>query len=149
VAAIATIRLDLFIANFQPFLILMAAGIAWLLFCLLVLAPRMFPVFWLERGVTEFGMQTGVTAMGLLLLRLVDPQFKTGTAEAFGFKQMVYEPFLGGGLLTATAPFIIIGLGIWWSFALAIGGMALFWMISLLNGWFRLAPWSGGDHHSL
>ncbi len=148
VAAIATIRLDLFIANFQPFLILMAVGIAWLMFCLLVLAPRMFPAFWLERGVTEFGMQSGVTAMGLLLLRLVDPQYKTGTAEAFGFKQMVYEPFLGGGLLTATAPFIILSFGPWWSAALALGGMMLFWLISLLNGWFRLRPGAGDTHQS-
>jgi len=144
VAAIATIRLDLFVANLWPFLILMGTGIAWLMFTLIVLAPRMFPQFWLERGVTEFGMQSGVTAIGLLLLRLVDPLYDTGTAQAFGFKQMVYEPFLGGGLLTATAPFIIIELGPWWSLALAGGGMVFFWLVSLLNGWFRLSPWPGG-----
>jgi len=140
VAAIATIRLDLFVANMWPFVMLMGVGIAWLMFTLLVLAPRMFPVFWLERGVTEFGMQTGVTAMGLLLLRLVDPQYKTGTAQAFGFKQMIYEPFLGGGLVTATAPFLVIHFGPWRCLALCLAGMALFWLISVLNGWFRLRP---------
>ena len=144
VAAIATIRLDLFVAHFWPFVILMAAGIAWLFFAMFVLAPRMFPQFWLERGVTEFGMQSGVTAMGLLLLRLVDPLYDTGSAEAFGFKQMVYEPFLGGGLLTAAAPFLIIEMGSGWALALSLGGMALFGLISLLNGWFRILPWPGG-----
>jgi len=118
VAAIATIRLDLFVAHLWPFVILMAVGIAWLFFAMLFLAPRMFPQFWLERGITEFGMQSGVTAMGLLLLRLVDPLYDTGTAEAFGFKQMVYEPILGGGLLTAAAPFLIIELGSWWALAI-------------------------------
>ncbi len=145
VAAIATMRLDLFVANFWPFLLLMAAGIAWLFFTLAVLAPRMFPCYWLERGVTEYGMQSGVTAIGLLLLRLVDPLYDTGTAEAFGFKQMVYEPLLGGGLVTATAPFLIIRYGAWRALALAAGIMALFWFVSLLNGWFRLKPWPGGD----
>lgn len=144
VAAIATIRLDLFVAHFWPFVILMAVGIAWLFFAMLVLAPRMFPQFWLERGITEFGMQSGVTAMGLLLLRLVDPLYDTGTAEAFGFKQMVYEPILGGGLLTAAAPFLIIEMGSWWALALALGGMLVFGLISRLNGWFRLSPWPGG-----
>jgi ESS family glutamate:Na+ symporter len=144
VAAIATIRLDLFIAHFWPFVILMAVGIAWVFFAMLVLAPRMFPQYWLERGITEFGMQTGVTAMGLLLLRLVDPLYDTGTAEAFGFKQMVYEPVLGGGLLTAAAPLLIIEMGSWPVLAMALGGMAFFWLVSLLNGWFRLAPWPGG-----
>ncbi len=140
VAAIATIRLDIFIANLWPFVILMGTGIAWLLLCLIVIAPRMLPDYWLERGVTEYGMQAGVTAMGLLLLRLVDPQYKTGTAEAFGFKQMAYEPFLGGGLITATAPFIVVQMGAWNSLAMAAAGMALFVMIAVLNGWVRLRP---------
>jgi len=68
-AAIASIRLDLFLANFWPFMIIMASGILWVVFATVFLAPRMFPNFWFERGITEFGMQTGVTAMGLLLLR--------------------------------------------------------------------------------
>lgn len=140
VAAIATIRLDLFVANLWPFVILMAVGITWLMLTLLVLAPRMFPAYWLERGVTEFGMQSGVTAMGLLLLRLIDPQYKTGTAQAFGFKQMIYEPFMGGGLVTATAPFLIIHLGMWRCLGISLAGMALFWLISVLSGWFRLRP---------
>lgn len=140
VAAIASIQLDLFIANFWPFAILMLTGIVWLFFCLIVLAPRMFPYNWLERGVTEYGMQSGVTAMGLLLLRLVDPHYKTDTAQAFGFKQMLYEPFLGGGFITATAPFILIGLGIWWSIAAAAVIVLAFGLISFLNGWTTRNP---------
>ncbi len=140
VAAIASIRLDLFVAHFWPFAILMAVGIAWLFFCLVVLAPRMFPYNWLERGVTEYGMQSGVTAMGLLLLRLVDPHYKTDTAQAFGFKQMLYEPFLGGGFITATAPFILVGLGIWWSIAAAAVIVFAFGLISFLNGWTTRNP---------
>ncbi len=140
VAAIASIRLDLFIENLWPFLILMTTGIGWLFFCLVVLAPRMFPYNWLERGVTEYGMQSGVTAMGLLLLRLVDPNYKTDTAQAFGFKQMLYEPFLGGGLITATAPFIVINLGVWWSMFTAGFIMILFMGISWFNGWTRMNP---------
>ncbi len=140
VAAIASIRLDLFIANLWPFLILMAVGIAWLFFALTVLAPRMFPYNWLERGVTEYGMQSGVTAMGLLLLRLVDPYYKTDTAQAFGFKQMLYEPFFGGGFITATAPFIVIGLGVWWSIWASAAIMLVFGLISFFSGWTRRNP---------
>jgi glutamate:Na+ symporter, ESS family len=135
VSAIASIRLDLFLENLWPFLILMVTGILWLFFCLIALAPRMFPYNWLERGITEYGMQSGVTAMGLLLLRLVDPGYKTDTAQAFGFKQMLYEPFLGGGLITATAPFILTGIGMGWSMLAAAVVMLIFLLVSLLNGW--------------
>ena len=140
VAAISSLKLDLFLANLWPFLILMAAGIAWVFFCLIYLAPRMLPTNWFERGITEYGMQTGVTAIGLLLLRLVDPEYKTDTAQSFGFKQMLYEPFFGGGFITATAPFIIISMGIWWSIAFSGIVMIAFFFLSWLNGWVMLKP---------
>ncbi len=78
--------------------------------------------------------------MGLLLLRLVDPNYKTDTAQAFGFKQMLYEPFLGGGLITATAPFIVINLGIWWSIGAAAVIIVIFMLVSWLNGWTQMNP---------
>jgi len=140
VAAIASLRLDLFLENVWPFLLLMAAGILWVFFCLIYLAPRMFPQNWLERGVTEYGMQTGVTAMGLLLLRLVDANYRTGTVQAFGFKQMVYEPFLGGGLITAIAPFLLLQFGLWYSMLAVLTIMLLFVAISWVNGWINLKP---------
>ncbi len=139
-AAISTLRIDLFLTNFWPFLILMITGIVWVFICLVYLAPRMLPYNWFERGITEFGMQTGVTAIGLLLLRLVDPEYKTDTAQAFGFKQMLYEPFFGGGFITATAPFLIIGMGIWASILLSALIMLLFFGLSWFNGWITWKP---------
>jgi glutamate:Na+ symporter, ESS family len=140
VSAIATIKLDVFIANLWPFLILMSVGISWLIFCAVFLAPRMFRKFWFERGITEYGMQTGVTAVGLLLLRVVDPLYKTDTAKAFGFKQMIYEPFLGGGFITAFSPLLITKLGLWKSMVISLIIMALFFLISYLSGWTHLKP---------
>lgn len=139
-AAISTLRLDLFFANFWPFIILMIFGIMWIFFCLVYLAPLMLPYNWFERGITEYGMQTGVTAIGLLLLRIVDPEYKTDTAQAFGFKQMLYEPFFGGGFITATAPFIIMGMGIWYSILFSAIIMLIFFVLSWLNGWITWKP---------
>ena len=137
-SAIASLRLDLFLENFMPFSILMITGMVWLIFMVWFLAPRMFPEYFFERGITEFGMQSGVTAVGLLLLRLVDPQYNTGTAEAFGLKQMVYEPFLGGGLVTATAPIFIMHYGAWTTLIICAIIMAVFFTISVFSGWTRL-----------
>lgn len=140
VAAIATVKLDLFIQHFWPFFLLMLVGILWLIFVLFVFAPRMFPKNWVERGVTEFGMQSGVTAMGLLLLKLVDSEYKTDTASAFGFKQIIYEPFLGGGFITALSPFIIIDLGLVKSIFLTLGVILVFLIISWANKWLSWIP---------
>jgi ESS family glutamate:Na+ symporter len=140
IAAIASIRLDLFLQNLWPFMALMVVGILWLAFATMVIAPRMLPTFWFEKGITEYGMQSGVTAIGLLLLRLVDPMYKTDTAAAFGLKQMVYTLMLGGGLLTATAPFFIIALGGFGSIAVAGGAMVAALALSFFSGWTRRNP---------
>ncbi|MBN2199891.1 MAG: sodium:glutamate symporter [Candidatus Aminicenantes bacterium] len=140
ISAIATIKLDVFLANFWPFAIIMAVGIVWMVFCAVFLAPRMFRRYWFERGITEFGMQTGVTAIGLMLLRVVDPLYKTDTAKAFGFKQMIYEPFLGGGFITAFAPMLVVSLGIWLSIGVSLAVMAAFFLLSFFSGWVNFRP---------
>lgn len=139
-SAIASIKLDVFVAYLWPFVIIMFTGITWMVFCVVFLAPRMFPRFWFERGITEFGMQTGVTAIGLLLLRVVDPLYKTDTAKAFGFKQMIYEPFLGGGFITAFAPMLVTKLGVWQSIGIAFLFMLFFFLISYFSGWVNFKP---------
>lgn len=140
ISAIASIKLDVFVAYLWPFVIIMLTGILWMVFCAMFVAPRMFPRYWFERGITEFGMQTGVTAIGLLLLRVVDPVYKTDTAKAFGFKQMIYEPFLGGGFITAFAPMLVMNLGVWQSIGIAFLFMLAFFLISFFNGWVNFKP---------
>lgn len=107
VTAIGTISLDVIGEYIVPFIILAAAGIAWNIFGVLVLAPRIIPSYWFERAIGDFGQSMGVTATGLLLMRIVDPKNETPAYESFGYKQLVFEPFLGGGFITAlSVPFI-------------------------------------------
>jgi len=139
VSAIAAIKLDVFLAFFWPFAILMVVGLGWVIFATWFIAPRMLPGSWFERGITEYGMQTGVTALGLLLLRVADPQFETEAAESFGFKQIIYEPMMGGGFITASAPILIASFGVGSSYLVGLGSIVLVLMIAYLSGWMRLA----------
>ncbi len=102
-AAIATISLTVIGTGMAPLLILMAAGIAWNVFCVLALARRLLPDAWFERAIAEMGQSMGVTATGLLLLRVVDPDYETPAADAFATKQLMHEPIMGGGLWTSLA----------------------------------------------
>lgn len=140
VSAIASIRLEVFLAYFWPFTILMIVGLLWVISCTWLIAPRMLPDAWFERGITEYGMQTGVTAMGLLLLRVTDPHFETPAARAFGFKQMIYEPMLGGGFITAAAPLLIAHFGVLPTFGVALASIAAALAVAFLNGWIHKFP---------
>lgn len=111
IAALATLSLDAIADNLGPFVILAVVGILWNVFVLFVLAPRFIQSFWFERGIADFGQSMGVTATGLLLLRMADPHQKSPAYEAFGYKQLVFEPFFGGGLVTAASIPLIVQLG--------------------------------------
>ncbi len=111
IAALATLSLEAIGANIGSFLILCIAGIGLNVGLLLWLAPRVIPDYWFERGIGDFGQSMGVTATGLILMRIVDPDAETPAFEAFGYKQLVFEPFFGGGLVTAAAVPLIYNTG--------------------------------------
>jgi ESS family glutamate:Na+ symporter len=140
VSAIAAIKLDVFLAYFWPFAILMVVGLAWVVFATWFIAPRMLPGAWFERGITEYGMQTGVTALGLLLLRVADPEFETEAAESFGFKQIIYEPMMGGGFITASAPILIVNFGVASTYLVGLTSILVALGIAYFSGWIQLSP---------
>ena len=127
VAAVASIQLDFVAACWLPLTLLIIAGTLWNIFCVLFLAPRIFPDAWFERAIAEFGQSMGVTATGLLLLRTADPESKTVAASAFGYKQLFHEPFMGGGIWTSMALPLVLTQGnllVW----LISAGMMVFWI---------------------
>ncbi len=133
-AALATLSLSVLGENWAPFVLIALTGTVWNLLCFFLLAPRMFPEYWFERGIADFGQGTGVTVTGLLLLRLADPENRSGTLETFGYKQLLFEPIVGGGIWTAAAMPLIYQFG---SVPVLIftGVLTLFWLIAgLRNG---------------
>lgn len=111
-AAVATMRLDLFVQNLAPFLVLMVAAIAWCVGSVMWLAPRMLDEDWFEQAIVTYGTLTGVAAVGLMLLRIADPHQKTTAASAFAARSMVLSPLLGGGLVTAAMPLLVVQFGV-------------------------------------
>lgn len=106
VAAMATISLEVLGGNLPAFVILSVASFAWLIFAFWVIAPRMITRNWFEKGIGDMGQSSGMAVTGLLLMRIADPRNRTGAIESFGYKQLLFEPFVGGGLITAlSVPF--------------------------------------------
>ena len=133
VTALASINLAVLGANIGVFLILAIVGIAWNVLAFVYIAPRMLPVYWFERGIGDMGQSMGVTATGILLIRMVDPDNRTGAFESFAYKQLFFEPIVGGGLFTAAAPALINTLGSV-STLLLTTGLLIFWLVfGLIN----------------
>lgn len=128
ITAIGTISLTAIADNVIPFITLAVMGTVWIVFSLFVLAPRIFRKHWFEFGMTDFGQAMGTTATGLLMNRLVDPLNKSGAREAFAYKQLAYEVFMGGGIATALMAALILENGVWTALVIAVV-LTLFWLI--------------------
>lgn len=107
VSAIASLSLSVIGQHLVPFLLLAGVGIGWNLFAFFIIAKKVLPDHWFERGICDFGQSMGMTALGLLMVRLADPEDKSPALEGFAYKQIIFEPIVGGGLFTAaSAPLI-------------------------------------------
>ena len=76
---VASIKIPVVIEYAVPFGLLMLFGIVWVVFHFTVIAPRLLKQEWFERGIYVYGYSTGVTAIGMALLRIVDPENKSCT----------------------------------------------------------------------
>lgn len=127
-SAIATLSLSAIKDNLGIFLILSVAGVGWITGAFFLLAPRFFRRYWFENGLTNTAQSMGMTATGLLMNRLVDPSNRTHAREAFAYKQLAFEPFMGGGVVTAVAAIVLTRFGLIPSLIASVGILA-FWLI--------------------
>lgn len=80
---IASIKISVLISFALPFLVLMLSGILLCIVLVLLVAPRIFGDKWVEVGLFSWGWMTGTVAMGILLLRIVDPKAKSTVLDDY------------------------------------------------------------------
>jgi len=60
---------------------------------------------------------------------MVDPDNRSGAFESFAYKQLFFEPIVGGGLFTAAAPALIASLGLISTLLITLG-LLVFWLVA-------------------
>ena len=81
VAGIASIHLNQLSGLWLPFVLLTAAGTAGTWFYLAWICKRVYPAYYCESLMSMFGMLTGTISSGVLLLREIDPEYRTPAAN--------------------------------------------------------------------
>ncbi|CAM9963997.1 unnamed protein product, partial [Ectocarpus sp. 4 AP-2014] len=72
------------------FLLVLFSCVLWNVGVFIVLAPRMFPNFWLLRATALIGDALGHSWVGLLLLRAMDFRLQTPVPLAYAYKTMMF-----------------------------------------------------------
>lgn len=133
VFGIASIKVSVVVQYWVPIVALSVLGFlfatAWTLF----VSRRFFRDYWFEHGIYIFGMSTGVLATGVILLRITDPEFRTGVLEDFGLAWIVLSVM--DALIVAFAPlFVVAGQGVGFSLTLIAVSVAALVACRLMFG---------------
>ena len=80
---IASINISVVIQYAHFIIIMSAICVLWSLFYVLFIGRKLYHNFWFERSIFIYGWTTGVVAMGIILLRIVDPDFRSKTLEDY------------------------------------------------------------------
>ncbi len=109
VAAIVSLNLQAVAFLLVPFAILLVFGGIWAAICLLLISRWLLPSeHWFQLGLINYGMSTGTTATGFVLLRMVDPELRSGAAEDYALAAPLSAPFIGGGMITIAMPLLLL-----------------------------------------
>ncbi|MBN1533567.1 MAG: hypothetical protein JXA20_12940 [Spirochaetes bacterium] len=110
VATITAIQLVVVIQYIVPIAVMSVAGVLITIFPILYLGKRIDRLNF-ERTMTIFGTCTGTVSTGLLLLRVIDPEFRTPVALETGLMNVVVFPIIASSMVLVNAP-------VWWHWPL-------------------------------
>ena len=107
---VASISIKVVVQFAIPIVVLSILAFAGVLFWHFVVCGRFLRNCWFERGLFIFGQCTGVLATGILLLRVSDPESRTGALGDFGLVWLFFS-LIDAVLVAFTPTLTLAGLG--------------------------------------
>ena len=120
-----------------PITVLCTAGLAMTIYITLYLGKKMLPAQdWFERSIINFGQCTGVGATGVLLLRLVDPDFRTEALSSWSMAFAVTSLYIW--FIFAFMPLLMMKYGLF-QVGLAFSALAAACIVigRIIPGWWN------------
>lgn len=135
VCGISSIKLSAVAQYLLPLAVVLAIGLVLTFLYVFLAAKRIMPSFWFEKAIFEWGWYTGTVAMGLALLRVVDPDQRSHCLEDYGIAYMFIAP-VEIALVTFSPLAFMTGHG-WLFAAICLAGLALTLVLGRVKGWSR------------
>ena len=122
---IASIKISVVVEYIVPLLILLVSGLFVTFIYVMVVARRIMRKHWFEKAIFTWGWYTGTMAMGIALLRVVDPSMKSRCLDNYALAYLFIAP-VEIALVTFAPSLFLDGYGVIFSsvcLILAIGVM--------------------------
>ena len=130
---VASIKLGVVVKYALPLVVLIAAGAVVVYLVTFYFGRRLSKTYWFERTIFAWGWWTGTMAMGIALIRIVDPKLASKAMDDYALAYLPIAP-IEILLITFVPVMFVNGMGLW----LSLGCLALSALIVLLAvkmGW--------------
>ncbi|MDO5134358.1 MAG: sodium/glutamate symporter [Eubacteriales bacterium] len=134
-SAITTLSLKVFALYTVPLIVTILAVMLGNIVCNFYFGYKMFDDDWFERTVTAYGLESGVLATGLMLLRVVDPKFETTGHESGAASAALCYPWSLPYVLFAPALAFIVAPIVMFGFSAAL--WIVFFVIARVFFWHK------------
>ena len=130
---VASIKLGVVVKYAVPLIVLVIFGIVLVWFISFYFGKHLSKTYWFERSIFAWGWWTGTMAMGIALIRIVDPKLISKAMDDYALAYLPIAPI--EILLITFVPILFVnGFGLW----LMLGCLALSMLLLLLAkkmGW--------------
>ena len=89
---IAAIKLSVVVQYLAPLALLLLSGLAVTLLYVLLVSRKVMPDYWFEKAIFTWGWYTGTMAMGIALLRVVDPEMRSRCLDEYAVAYLFIAP---------------------------------------------------------
>ncbi len=89
---IASIKISVVLEYLTPLLILLGSGLLVTLIYVFVMARKLMKDYWFEKAMFTWGWFTGTMAMGIALLRVVDPKMQSRCLDSYALAYLFIAP---------------------------------------------------------
>ena len=131
---IASIKVSIVIEYIVPLAILLLSGLAVTLIYVFVMARKLMKECWFEKALFTWGWFTGTMAMGIALLRVVDPKMKSRCLDSYALAYLFIAP-IEISLITFAPIAFVNGYGLLFSSICLVAGLGIL-AVAYFQKWF-------------
>ena len=131
---IASIKLSVVLEYIVPLAILLLSGLAVTLIYVFFMAKKLMKECWFEKALFTWGWFTGTMAMGIALLRVVDPKMKSRCMDSYALAYLFIAP-VEISLITFAPVAFVNGYGLLFAGICLVAGLCVLF-VAYFKKWF-------------
>ena len=131
---IASIKLSVVLEYIVPLAILLLSGLAVTLIYVFFMARKLMKECWFEKALFTWGWFTGTMAMGIALLRVVDPKMKSRCMDSYALAYLFIAP-VEISLITFAPVAFVNGYGLLFAGICLVAGLCVL-SVAYFKKWF-------------